>query len=148
MWGDIGMVNEVRFLGVAPHWYFRPYMAWLIFCPHHYIGIFGLIFFFLLVYFQINFNKYYWDISKNINNSFINENSVVHKTTYIFFFMSMLYAGSYLPCGKFFTLLKGNNATMFSFFIIYVYMLFSFENFLYNYINKKNVFFKKKLYKL
>jgi hypothetical protein len=27
MWGDIGMVTDIRFYGVAPHWYFRPFMA-------------------------------------------------------------------------------------------------------------------------
>jgi hypothetical protein len=27
MWGDIGFINDVRFLSVAPHWYFRPFMA-------------------------------------------------------------------------------------------------------------------------
>ena len=32
MWGDIGMITDVRFYGVAPHWYFRPFMAWLIVC--------------------------------------------------------------------------------------------------------------------
>lgn len=47
MWGDIGLVPDVRFYGVAPHWYFRPFMAWLIVCPHHKTGIFGLLFFFL-----------------------------------------------------------------------------------------------------
>lgn len=50
MWGDIGLIIDVRFYGVAPHWYFRPYMAWLIACPYHFIGIFGLVFFFLLYY--------------------------------------------------------------------------------------------------
>lgn len=54
MWGDIGIVTDVRFYGVAPHWYFRPYMAWLIACPYHYIGIFGLIFFFVVLYFQVS----------------------------------------------------------------------------------------------
>lgn len=54
MWGDIGIINDVRFYGVAPHWYFRPYMAWLIACPYHYVGIFGLIFFFLVLYFQVS----------------------------------------------------------------------------------------------
>jgi quinol-cytochrome oxidoreductase complex cytochrome b subunit len=47
MWGDIGLVNDIRFYGVAPHWYFRPYMAWLLVCPYHNTGVFGLIFFFL-----------------------------------------------------------------------------------------------------
>ncbi len=27
MWGDVGLVNDIRFYGVAPHWYFRPLMA-------------------------------------------------------------------------------------------------------------------------
>ena len=54
MWGDIGIVTDVRFYGVAPHWYFRPYMAWLIACPYHYVGIFGLVFFFLVLYFQVS----------------------------------------------------------------------------------------------
>lgn len=27
MWGDIGLSTDVRFYGVAPHWYFRPFMA-------------------------------------------------------------------------------------------------------------------------
>ena len=49
MWGDIGLVTDVRYYGVAPHWYFRPFMAWLIACPHHKTGIFGLIFFFFCV---------------------------------------------------------------------------------------------------
>lgn len=46
MWGDVGLVTDVRYYGVAPHWYFRPFMAWLIVCPHHKLGVFGLIFFF------------------------------------------------------------------------------------------------------
>ena len=27
MWGDIGFIVDIRFYGVAPHWYFRPFMA-------------------------------------------------------------------------------------------------------------------------
>lgn len=54
MWGDIGLVTDIRFYGVAPHWYFRPYMAWLIACPYHYVGIFGLVFFFVVLYFQVS----------------------------------------------------------------------------------------------
>lgn len=54
MWGDIGIVTDVRFYAVAPHWYFRPYMAWLIACPYHYVGIFGLVFFFVSLYFQVS----------------------------------------------------------------------------------------------
>ena len=53
MWGDIGMITDVRFYSVAPHWYFRPYMAWLIACPYHYLGIFGLVFFLWYSFFNL-----------------------------------------------------------------------------------------------
>jgi hypothetical protein len=46
MWGDVGFINDIRFYGVAPHWYFRPLMAWLLVCPFHKLGIAGLVFFF------------------------------------------------------------------------------------------------------
>ena len=48
------MITDVRFYSVAPHWYFRPYMAWLIACPYHYLGIFGLVFFFVVFFFQLD----------------------------------------------------------------------------------------------
>lgn len=90
MWGDIGLIVDVRFQGIAPHWYFRPYMAWLIACPYHYIGIFGIIFFFIALYFQVslfspseldNFNynntmySFYQELYKILNNNkFITKN--------------------------------------------------------------------------
>lgn len=54
MWGDVGMSTDVRFTGVAPHWYFRPYMAWLIVCPSHRPGLFGLVYFFFAIFYQPN----------------------------------------------------------------------------------------------
>jgi hypothetical protein len=56
MWGDVGMSTDIRFYGVAPHWYFRPYMAWLIVCPAHRPGLFGLIYFFVVIFYQPNIN--------------------------------------------------------------------------------------------
>ena len=50
MWGDVGIVTDVRFYGVAPHWYFRPFMAWLIACPYHKTGILGLLLLFFLLF--------------------------------------------------------------------------------------------------
>ena len=47
MRGYVDMSIDVRFYGVAPHWYFKPYMAWLIACPFYYLGTFGLVFFLL-----------------------------------------------------------------------------------------------------
>ena len=100
MWGDIGLIVDVRFQGIAPHWYFRPYMAWLIACPYHYIGIFGIIFFFIALYFQVslfspseldNFNynntmySFYQELYKILNNNkFITKNfNITRLNSYI-----------------------------------------------------------------
>lgn len=57
-WGDIGIETDVRFLGVSPHWYFRPYMAWLVVCPHFWFSMFGLFFFFIVLYYQVTLFGY------------------------------------------------------------------------------------------
>ena len=65
MWGDVGFINDIRFYGVAPHWYFRPLMAWLLVCPFHKLGIAGLVFFFVVLFFQPNIHN----DSENLNFS-------------------------------------------------------------------------------
>ena len=94
MWGDIGIVTDVRFYGVAPHWYFRPYMAWLIACPYHYTGIFGLIFFFVVLYFQVSL----FGSSELENLKYVN-------TIYAFYYESL----NFFKNSKFFNLHKNSN---------------------------------------
>ena len=129
MWGDVGLITDIRFLGVAPHWYFRSYMGWLLFCPHHYIGIFGLIFFFITIYYFINltFKKTNYFFKKTIIN--FDSNNYFFQNLWFFFLLNILYTISYLPCGKYFTALEGNIATTLSY-------LFVFFNIRYNIIFK------------
>lgn len=150
MWGDIGMMTDVRFLGVAPHWYFRPYMAWLIICPFHYIGIFGLIFFFLVFYFQPNITAGYTTIDPirikaillDIYLWFVKKSQRTHKDqptdlyttekpdwwdnfyqfTYGIALIAIYYMFSYLPFGRFFTRIGGNDASLFFYAYMYLYL--------------------------
>ena len=125
MWGDIGIVTDVRFYGVAPHWYFRPFMAWLIACPYHKTGVFGLLLLFFLLFFQptihgtneqnnylkrsVVFLKFKLNRSNNYtSNYFILESSIYHQTTYTLFIMCCLYGSSFLPYGRFYNRLGGN----------------------------------------
>lgn len=120
MWGDIGLVTEVRFLSVAPHWYFRSYMGWLLFCPHHYLGIFGLIAFFVVVYFHPNLFNWFIKIYSNVKQ-FLNFNkSFLWINIYFIFILCCLYTISYLPCGKYFTYVQGNLSTTFSYLYVYI----------------------------
>ena len=142
MWGDIGMMNDVRFYGVAPHWYFRPFMAWLVACPFHKTGIFGLLFFFFILYFQPNLhgtteqNNYSKKIvsvftskfkcDRFFTGSYISlESNLFFQLTYSLFIMCCLYTTSFLPYGRFFQEVGGNWGFLFAYFFIFFYLSFS-----------------------
>ena len=153
MWGDIGMSVDVRFYGVAPHWYFRPYMAWLIICPAHRPGLFGLIYFFVILFYQPNINgsneqKNYktnlllfnLPIFKNFestNQVIINkkyqfkslklgvEYTIFYQFTFALFIICILYTTTFLPYGRFYNRLSGNFGMLASYLYIFFYLGFS-----------------------
>lgn len=125
MWGDIGMTTDVRFFGVAPHWYFRPFMAWLIACPYHKTGVFGLLLLFFLLFFQPTIhgtNEQNNHLKRSVpflrrklkrssmfvSSYFILESNLYHQTTYALFILCCLYGSSFLPYGRFYNRLGGN----------------------------------------
>lgn len=139
MWGDIGIVNDVRFYSVAPHWYFRPFMAWLLACPHHKTGIFGLLFLFGALYFQPNLHGMSdtdgLDYSNSIGYSLFvrrpslptdHQNAITlnfyRQFVYFWFFMCALYTTSFLPYGRFYHRLGGNIAMLYSYMFVFVYL--------------------------
>ena len=141
MWGDIGLVTDVRYYGVAPHWYFRPFMAWLIACPHHKTGIFGLLFYFFVLFFQPvlhgtteqnNYNKrtllFVKSKLKRYNffaAQYVNlEMNLYHQMTYGLFIGCILYCASLLPYGRFYNRLGGNIGMLCSYMYVFVYLGF------------------------
>ncbi|HRP26115.1 hypothetical protein [Thauera sp.] len=132
------MISDVRFYGVAPHWYFRPYMAWLIVCPHHKTGIFGLLFLFFILFHQptlhgfnesgffakkkliikdgvrqINFYKqFYFNLEFNL----------FYQLFFFFFFMCAMYTNTFLPYGRFYNRLGGNDGMLFAYFFVFFYL--------------------------
>lgn len=142
MWGDIGMVTDVRFFGVAPHWYFRPYMGWLVACPFHYTGLAGLAGFFLIFYFQPNILSAHTFCSVSGINSWLlslytSAGILSHRKTfalagvdplswyytawYAVALCAVYYTFSYLPYGRFFNRLGGNGASLLAYAYIYFY---------------------------
>lgn len=149
MWGDIGNITDVRFLGVAPHWYFRSYMGWLLLCPHHYIGVFGLIFLMLSIYFQPNLKRGFMNFSKNNNDIFQKpEISITHIFLFTVFCMCVFYTNSFLPYGRFFNMIGGNDALLIAFLYIFLYLNGSVHKliyFIFNYSNSVKVVKKSKI---
>ena len=143
MWGDVGMVVDVRYYGVAPHWYFRPYMGWLVACPYHYAGLLGLLYFFVSFYYQPNLVgrshlgsylalktfTFFSLITKAIRGRRVIRPDWIsvdldryHQFTYCLFLVAVWYAFSYLPYGRFFNRVGGNNSSLLAYLIIYLYM--------------------------
>lgn len=129
MWGDICIVTDVRFYGVAPHWYFRPFMAWLIVCPHHKTGILGLLLFFFTLFHQptlhgvkSEFNRVKFGL--NNLNFYTLELNIFYQISYWTFVMAMLYTSSFLPYGRFYNRLGGNDIMLISYLHIIIFLTF------------------------
>ena len=157
MWGDIGMITDVRFYSVAPHWYFRPYMAWLIACPYHYLGIFGLVFFFVIFFFQLDIIGHAdADTNKKLKTAglmFIlnwgsdkylvqwekiqTEVNLQWQITFTCFVLAIAYASSYLPYGRFYHSIGGNQMTLISYIYIFSYLGFIFIRYSWFYSSTK-----------
>lgn len=149
MWGDVGMSTDIRFYGVAPHWYFRPYMAWLIICPSHKVGLFGLIYFFIILFYQpnlhgINDQKNYKTTVSTVLNLLHNNNNnkntkkyefkfgkigveynLYYQLSFAIFIMSIFYTTTFLPYGRFYNRLGGNIGMLISYLYIFFYLAFS-----------------------
>ena len=127
MWGDIGLITDVRYYGVAPHWYFRPFMAWLIACPHHKVGVFGLLFFFWVLSQQPTlhgvsdslkysqkkflFNNFRFVKQPTVTThktSYSTDLNPVYRFSYAFFITIILYTTTFLPYGRFYNRVNGN----------------------------------------
>lgn len=150
MWGDVGVITDVRFYGVAPHWYFRPFMAWLLVCPFHKTGIFGIVFFFFILFHQVTLasnnelffflkKKKQLDLTQKYNYLFLSQNyhidiTLFNQFMFYIFFMSLLYIFSFLPYGRFYNALGGNVGMLFSYIYILLYLSFyNFKNFFWNF---------------
>lgn len=144
MWGDVGIVSDIRFYGVSPHWYFRPLMAWLLVCPFHRLGLMGLLLYFASLYFQpdlhndsenLNFtktNKVVYKFLTGRSFFFVAEEkntpdlNIVYQCTFFLFFASGLYTFSFLPYGRFYNRLGGNPGALGAYAFLFSYLVFTF----------------------
>jgi len=115
-------------------------MAFLLVVPHSILGVAGLIYFFFVLYHQLTLqqnestNHYiYKNKNMNLTNSFYLTYSVKQLNAhhsflsymmFYFFVMTCLYTTTFLPNGKYYQLLGGNNVMLFAFFFILSYLTF------------------------
>jgi hypothetical protein len=114
-------------------------MAWLIVCPHHKTGIFGLLYLFLVLFHQptlhgINEHNLYYKrrllfsankIKQKVfyKQSYLNvELNLFFQITYTFFVMCGLYTFTFLPYGRFYNRLGGNVGMLFAYMYVFFYL--------------------------
>jgi len=98
---NIAELDEIRFYGVAPHWYFRPYMGLLVISPTHYEGLMWMgLFLGSIAFLPVIYNVY------NSMNKYVAtipmQNSILQTTTFILFMLSLFCLNSMLPCGRYY----------------------------------------------
>lgn len=139
MWGDVGFINDIRFLSVAPHWYFRPFMTWLTVCPFHKLGLLGLIYYYFILFYQPvlhgtndqnNYSKKNTMAANIVTNStdiviskyHSIEDNLLHQLFFWLFLCCALYVTSFLPYGRFYNKIGGNIGTLCAYMYIFAYL--------------------------
>jgi len=122
---NISELDEIRFYGVAPHWYFRPLMGLLVVAPSHYEGLMWMgLWFILLAALPIIHNLYHshHDVLPNIPM----QSSLLQSGAFVLFMLSMYCAMSMLPCGRYYYEPEGgyvgNPWVKFSYQYLYLYL--------------------------
>ncbi len=98
---NISESDEIRFYGVAPHWYFRPLMGILVISPTHYEGLMWVILYFILLTFLPIFYNFFNTNYKHISVIPM-QNSVLQSFFFIVFLLSIMTISSMLPCGRYY----------------------------------------------
>lgn len=118
-------------------------MAWLIVCPHHKTGVFGLIFFFFILIYQPTLHGLNEQVDylkkkssfliffKSSKFSFFNNTSLFnsdvnffHQISYGFFLMCFFYTTTFLPYGRFYNRIGGNIGMLGSYFYVFSWLTF------------------------
>lgn len=98
---NIAENDEIRFYGVAPHWYFRPLMGILVISPTHYEGLMWVgLYFILLAFLPIFYNIY--NTSLRFKVIIPMQNSMIQFGSFALFLLSIFSISSMLPCGRYY----------------------------------------------
>ena len=123
---NIAEFDEIRFYGVAPHWYFRPLMGILVISPTHYEGLMWVgLYFILLAFLPIVYNFY--NSSSRFKAVLPMQSSLLQAGTFSLFLLSVFCVSSMLPCGRYYYEPEGgyvgNPWVKFSMQYVYLYFL-------------------------
>ncbi len=124
---NIAELDEIRFYGVAPHWYFKPFMGLLTIAPTHFEGLMWFVLYFILLTFlPFIFKLYQGNIFKEDMDTILMKDSDFQCFFFICFLFSLYTTASMLPCGRYYYDLEGgycgNTWVKWNYQYIYLYL--------------------------
>lgn len=100
---NISELDEIRFYGVAPHWYFKPFMGLLTIAPTHFEGLMWFVLYFVLLSFlPLIYNLYNFNIFKEEQIVLVMKDSSFQTFLFVCFFFALFTTASMLPCGRYY----------------------------------------------
>jgi hypothetical protein len=137
------ILEDIDFVLAIPHWYLRPLMSSLVVIPHHYLGFFYIILFFISLL-MLPFWEDVEKISKSeVNSDFLsikvsNDLNIIVFFFFSMFFLLMSYTALIIPTGRYFVSLGSSEVLVLTFWYI-IGFLFIFIRFGFIFLNN---FFK------
>jgi hypothetical protein len=122
---NIAELDEIRYYGVAPHWYMRPLMGVLVITPTHYEGLFWVVLYFVLLAVLPIVYNFYNTYHKYIPIAAM-QNSALQTLFFLIFMLSLYCVASILPAGRYYYEPEGgyvgNPWVKFSLQYVYLYL--------------------------
>lgn len=149
---NVSEFDEMRFYGVAPHWYFRPLMGLLTIAPTHFEGVMWLVLYFILLAATPVFYSFYLTGIKDLKITPMKD-SVVQTILFSIFLLTLFTTASILPCGRYYYDVEGgyvgNTILKWSYQYIYWYLglILHMSDIIDNYVMKLKELVKEKMKK-
>lgn len=121
------LTEDIDFSLAIPHWYLRPLMGSLVVIPHHYLGFFYIIIYFISLMFLP-----FWEDTENIfkpelNSDFLkiklpNDLNILNFYFFLLFCLALIFSAAIVPTGRYFVSLGSSELLVFSFWYIICYL--------------------------
>lgn len=118
------LTEEIDFVLAIPHWYLRPLMASLVVIPHHYLGFFYIIFFFILLAlfpWTMDFKSFLFSetYQEFLTVSLPNDLNIFSSFFILLLIMVFVFSTLIIPTGRYFVSAGSSEFLVFTYWLIF-----------------------------
>lgn len=121
--------EEIDFVLAIPHWYLRPLMSSLVLIPHHYLGFFYIVFFFLfIILFPWFAESTIINFPSNIKDYLLLRVSIDFNILFLYTIILLIavltFTALIVPTGRYFVSGGSSEFLIFAFWFLFIFFLF------------------------